>query len=166
MKWIGAIWSIVAFAIMAWIGLAAPSTSIAADDDLSGLYVTWPPIEPDKAIAAWLIKKHVAPDARFIFVKRGSPISQGIPFDVPGADFVRDHRRCTSEAVIQSYQIKNSKASQLASLARRIEIAYWAASFTEAETELIEKIGEISVTTTNYEAGLIQAIKLVNEWPK
>ena len=164
MKKIRASQAFAVCAIMIWAGLA--ETSIAAEDNLNGPYTTWPPIEPDKAIAAWIIKKHVDPAARFVFVERGTAISQGIPFDVPGSKYIRDQRRCASEAIIQSFQVQDEKASQLASLARRIEIAFWAANFTAEEDALINEISEISATTTNYEEGLSQAIKLVDKWPK
>lgn len=154
----------VAIAIlMAWCGLHV--TGNAADGTNGTLYVTWPPIEPDKAIAAWLIKTFVNPDARFVFVERGTAVTEGIPFDIPGADFVRDHRRCTSEAVIQSYKIEDAKAMGLANLSQRVEIAYWRASFSEEEAGLIYQIKDISASTTNDAKGLIQAIKLIENWP-
>lgn len=162
MKKIVANLAFAVFAIIIWVGLASPS--IAAEKDLNGPYVTWPPIEPDKAVAAWLIKKYVAPDARFVFVERGTSISQGIPFDVPGSKYVRDQHRCASETIIQSYRIQDDKASQLANLARRVEIAYWCASFTEAENTLIDNIRNVSAAVTNNESGLMQAVKLVDEW--
>lgn len=154
----------VAMAIlMAWCGLHV--TGNAADGTNGTLYVTWPPIEPDKAIAAWLIKTFVNPDARFVFVERGISVSEGIPFDIPGSAYIRDQRRCTSEAIIQSFNIQDEKAGQLASLARRIEFAYWATSFTEEETYLINRIGNISSAATNYESALSRAFELIDKWP-
>ncbi len=156
--------TLVAVALMTLSGYQ--TTGNAADGTNETLYVTWPPIEPDKAIAAWLIKTFVSPGARFVFVERGTAVTEGIPFDIPGSKFIRDQRRCTSEAIIGSFNIQDEKATRLAALARQIEIAYWAASFTEAENSLIIKIGATSAATTNYEDGLTQAIKLVDEWPQ
>lgn len=153
----------VAIAIlMAWYGFQV--TGDAANGTNDNLYVTWPPVEPDKAIAAWLIIKYVAPDARFAFVERGTSISNGILFDVPGADYTRDHRRCTSEAVIHSYHIKDKKALDLANLARRAEIAFWADDFSAEENALINEIRDLSSATTNFIAGMKRAIELVDEW--
>lgn len=150
------------FALMTWCGFRGASN--AADGTNGTLYVTWPPVEPDKAIAAWLIIKYVAPDARFAFVERGTSISNGILFDVPGAEYTRDHRRCTSEAVIHSYSIKDKKALSLANLARRVEIAFWADDFSAEENALINKIRDLSSATTNFNAGMKRAIELVDEW--
>lgn len=152
------------FALMTWCGFRGASN--ASDGTNGTLYVTWPPVEPDKAIAAWLIIKYVSPDAHFAFVERGTAVSKGIPFDIPGSKYIRDQRRCTSEAIIQSFNIPDEKANRLASLARRIEIAYWAASFTEAEAKLIADIEKSTAITTNSEAGLLQAIKLLDGWSK
>lgn len=127
-------------------------------------YVTWPPIEPDKAIAAWLIKEYVNPQAQFVFLERGTAVSNGISFDIPGSEFARDPRRCTSESIIQAYGITNGMAVELAGLARRFEIAYWCASFSENENALINEIGDISTAETNHIVGLTQAIEAISLW--
>lgn len=127
-------------------------------------YVTWPPIEPDKAIAAWLIKEYVNPQAQFVFLERGTAVSNGISFDIPGSEFARDPRRCTSESIIQAYGITNGMAVELAGLARRFEIAYWCASFSEDENALIKDIGGISTAETNHLVGLTRAIDAVGNW--
>lgn len=151
-----------AWAVWAWMSIFA-LPSLFAEDSPKSPYITWPPIEPDKTIAAWLIKMHVDTDARFVFAERGTTVSNGIPFDVPGSQYARDHRRCTSEAVIQLHDIQDEHALKLADLARRIEMAYWAAEFTTEETLIITKISHISSTTTNIETGFSEAMQLLDK---
>ena len=104
------------------------------------VYVSWLPMEPDKCIAAWLIQTHVHPDARFRFMEKGAPITEGIPFDVPGSDYMRNHRQCASEVVLEKHGITNAEARAAANLARRIEISYWCATFTDEEQPLVDRL--------------------------
>ena len=50
-------------------------------------WVTWENVGVDRMACAWLIRKHIDPDAEFLFVPYGSQeLPKGAePFDIPGA---------------------------------------------------------------------------------
>lgn len=112
-----------------------------SDDDL---YVTWPPLEPDKAIAAWLLRQYINTNAVFQFLEKGAAISSGISFDIPGSAYIRDHRMCTSEKVLAVHGIEDPIAHKLGILARKIEITQWYASYTDEEQALVDRLVHLS----------------------
>ena len=128
------------------------------------MYVTWPPLEPDKCVAAWLLKVHVDRDAKFVFLMKGTPVSNGIAFDVPGSKYIRNHRHSTSEVVIHLHDIKDTKAVTLGQLARRIELGFWHATFTDNEQPLVSKLSEIKATRTNHAEALVKAFAALDAW--
>ncbi|MBU0677022.1 MAG: chromate resistance protein [Verrucomicrobia bacterium] len=126
------------------------------------LYVTWPPVEPDKCVAAWIIKSYVQTNASFHFIERGTTVTNGIVFDVPGSDYIRDHRLCASEKVVTKHGIKNSQALAAADLARRIEIGFWHAEFTEKERVVVDELRSIQTATNAPEVKLQRAFNLLS----
>ena len=66
------------------------------------VYASWETMEFDKCVAAWLIVRFLDPEAEFVFFPKGTEITEGIVFDVPGADWSRKHRRCTSQCIWDS----------------------------------------------------------------
>lgn len=127
-------------------------------------YVTWSTIEPDKCIAAWLIKTHVNTNAIFAFVPKGAAITGGIPFDAPGSKYVRDHKRSASEVVIAIHRIREPKPLALGRLARKLEIGLWHASFTDKEAPLAEKLMRLSNDRRPPLAVLKEAFKVLADW--
>ena len=103
-------------------------------------FVTWDTLEPDKVIAAWLIKTHVDTNAVFQFVSTGTPIEKGVPFDIPGSSYARDHRHSASEQVLRIHAIRDPKAAALGRLARKLELGRWHAVFTDPEKPLADAL--------------------------
>ena len=127
-------------------------------------YVTWETIEPDKCIAAWLIRTHVATNAVFKFVPKGTPITNGIPFDVPGSTLVRDARRSASEVVIDRHKIKDAKALSLGRLARKMELGFWHASYTQREQPLAEKLRQFAKDPRESHVVCMDAFAALSAW--
>ena len=127
-------------------------------------YVTWDTIEPDKCIAAWLIKTHVATNAVFTFLPKGTKITGGIPFDVPGSKIVRDARRSASEVLIDRHKIKDAKARSLGALARKMELGFWHASYTRREQPLAEKLRQLAKDPREPHAVLMDAFAALSAW--
>jgi len=127
-------------------------------------YVTWPPVEPDKSIAIWLMKTYVDPEATFEFVRKGSSPTNGIAFDIPGSVYIRNHRRCASEIVIHRHHIEDAKATALGALARKMEMNFWYATYTEREQPLADALMKLWQSDKQPEEVLEQALVILDEW--
>lgn len=89
------------------------------------IYASWDSLEFDKGVAAWLIVRFRDPQAKFVFYPSGTDIDQGRLFDVPGAEWSRKHRQCTSDCIWESLSIQDPSAEQIVMMAHNIEINYW-----------------------------------------
>ncbi|MEE9370878.1 MAG: chromate resistance protein ChrB domain-containing protein [Sedimentisphaerales bacterium] len=89
------------------------------------IYTSWDTMEFDKCVAAWLIIRFIDKDAQFRFVPRDTQITQGVPFDIPGANWSRKHRKCTSQCILESIDKPDSVVEQIVSIASRTELNFW-----------------------------------------
>lgn len=66
-------------------------------------WVTWEQVGVDRMACAWLIRRHIDPDAEFLFVPVGHhPLPEGAePFDIPGARFAHHQGRCTFSTLLR-----------------------------------------------------------------
>lgn len=94
-------------------------------DSAEHIYASWDTMEFDKCVAAWLIVRFIDKDAKFVFYPQGAEISQGILFDVPGADWSRKHRQCTSQCILESIENPDSAIEEIVSIASRTELNFW-----------------------------------------
>jgi len=101
-----------------------PIEKESAQPDLH-LYVSWDTMEFDKCLAAWLIVRFIDNQAKFKLVANNTEITEGIPFDVPGADWSRKHRQCTSQCVLQSIPQPDDALKRLVTMASRTELNFW-----------------------------------------
>lgn len=153
-----------------WIGILlflllwTPSGTRAQVESSNHIFVSWTPLEPDMCIAAWLYKNHVDPAAEFRFVPRGAVITNGIPFDVPGSRYVRDHKRSASEWVIENHRLADPKAAALGALARKLELGFWNAVYSDAEQPLIDSLKSILGSPASPNAALEQSFTLLDAW--
>jgi len=107
------------------------------------VYVSWDTMEFDKCLAAWLIVRFVDKDAQFRFVPKGTELIEGIPFDIPGADWARKHRTCTSQYVLELIDDPDPTIERIVSIAAQIELNFWQLDrFPEAQ-ECFYKAEEI-----------------------
>ena len=127
-------------------------------------FVSWPPLEPDKCIAAWLMKTYVNTNTSFSFLPKGTTPTNGIPFDIPGSNWSRDHRYCVSEKVMQKSKVTPPEALALIELSRKAEMGFWAASFSQRETELIEQLKQLQLTEMDYSDQLQSAFSIIETW--
>lgn len=88
-------------------------------------YVTRESLEPDKLASIWLIKRHVDKEARFVFVAAGIPLTNGIPFDTPEAEFRRYAKLSCFESILKRHQITDPALRHIGELIHDIEINYW-----------------------------------------
>lgn len=105
-----------------------PSTSVQPQGKTGSaehIYVSWDTIEFDKCVAAWLIVRFIDEDAQFRFVPKNTQIVEGIPFDIPGVDWSRKHRKCTSQCVLESIDNPDPAVRRIVSIASRTELNFW-----------------------------------------
>ena len=143
------------------VGLLLKTPTLTAESDV---YVSWPPIEPDKCIAAWLLKTYVNTNAQFMFDEKGSTTTEGILFDIPGSKYIRGAKKCASEAVIEIHEIKEPKAIALAELARKLELGFWHATYTSSEKALAGKLQALRESKATPRDAMIEGLETISAW--
>lgn len=89
------------------------------------LYVSWDTIEFDKCVSVWLITRFINPNAKFDYVPQGTEINEGIAFDIPGAEWSRKHRKCTSMCIAETIGLEDMAAKQIVDMAGKVELNFW-----------------------------------------
>ncbi len=79
-------------------------------------WVTWENVGVDRMGCAWLIRKQIDPDARFLFVPRGSQeLPKGAePFDVPGVRLSHHQGHCSFHAILKEYKLTDPVLHRIA----------------------------------------------------
>ena len=77
----------------------------------------------ERIACPWLIKKFVDSEAEFIFVAPSKVLEMAeklnaIPFDVPGAELGHKGDKCTFDAIIEKYGLKDPALLELAKIVR------------------------------------------------
>ena len=72
-------------------------------------WVTWENVGIDRIGCAWLIRKHIDPNADFLFVPEGSKELPGDaePFDVPGARLSHHGGHSSFHAFLREYRLED-----------------------------------------------------------
>src|SRR5262245_50988939 len=108
-------------AALACLVLAATGAADAATR-----YATTPAVEPDRCATAWVIRRHVEPEATFEFYPEGE-LPEGVtPFDLPEAELRRDARRAALEVLIAREHLADPFVLYLGRMVHDVEIRAWA----------------------------------------
>jgi hypothetical protein len=86
-------------------------------------WVTREYVHVDRTACPWLIKKFVDPKAEFIFVsvERIEDVvkkEKAIPYDVPGVDLGHHGNKCSFDAIVEKYKIKDPSVLKMAKIVR------------------------------------------------
>jgi hypothetical protein len=86
-------------------------------------WVTREYVHVDRTACPWLIKKFVDPKAEFIFVPVGRiedvvKKEKAIPYDVPGVDLGHHGNKCSFDAIVEKYEIKDPSVLKMAKIVR------------------------------------------------
>ncbi len=69
-------------------------------------WATRPGVHIDRAACAWLIRRHIDPEARFVFVEDVAEAPAGaICFDIPGATLGHRDGECSFETMLREYEL-------------------------------------------------------------
>jgi len=86
-------------------------------------WVTRQHVHVDRTACPWLIKKFVDPKAEFIFVpvekiEETAKKEKAIPYDAPGVELGHRGDRCSFDAIVEKYKIKDPAVLELAKIVR------------------------------------------------
>ncbi len=115
--------AIVLVAFVFWPGRMRPQDRVSMPAE--HVYVSWDTMEFDKCVAVWLILRFIDKDAQFRFVPTDTEITQGKPFDIPGAEWSRKHRKCTSQCILESIKSTDPAVEKIVLIASRTELNFW-----------------------------------------
>jgi len=90
-------------------------------------WVTREHVKVDRVACPWLIRKFVDPKAEFIFVgaERVLEVARregGIPFDVQGAELGHRNGKCSFEAIVAKYKIRDAAVQMLAEIVHGADV--------------------------------------------
>ena len=86
------------------------------EDYRSKLWITRPRPEIDRVGSAWLIRKFIDPDAKFVFANTPSETPEAIPYDMFEVEFSHHGDCCTFETFIERFGIRDRAVRRLAEL--------------------------------------------------
>jgi hypothetical protein len=94
-------------------------------------WITRKDVKVDRVACPWLIRKFVDPEAEFLFAPESELLTRAkearaIPFDAPRQPEVQlNHRgqRCTFEAIVEDYELKDPAIARLALIVRAADMA-------------------------------------------
>ena len=90
-------------------------------------WITREKVKVDRVACPWLIRKFVDPEAEFLFVPEGEILQMAeregaIPFDAPGVELGHHEGRCSFEAIVAKYAIKDEAVHLLARIVHSADV--------------------------------------------
>lgn len=76
----------------------------------------------DRCGSVWLIKRFVDPKAEFVFVEEGDELPGAIPFDMSGVELGHHRGRCTFEAILAKYKLKDPVLAEMGRVIRSADL--------------------------------------------
>jgi hypothetical protein len=101
----------------------APPVAVAPLPELRGrLWATRPRPHIDRLASAWLIKRFIDHDARFLCAPPEQFPAEAIPFDVMGAEFGHQGEDCTFETLFRRSGLDDPRLSTLAEIVHEADL--------------------------------------------
>jgi hypothetical protein len=80
-------------------------------------------VHVDRTACPWLIKRFVDPEAEFLFVpvekiEETVKKEKAIPYDAPGVELGHHGGKCSFDAIVEKYKIKDPAVLELAKIVR------------------------------------------------
>jgi hypothetical protein len=86
------------------------------------LWATRPRPHIDRLASAWLVRRFIDADARFLFAPPTEFPSEAVPFDVMGAEFGHQGEDCTFETLLRRTGLRDRKLAVLAEIVHEADI--------------------------------------------
>jgi len=126
-------------------------------------FVTWDTLEPDSLASVWLIKRFVYPDASFSFIPKGSPITNGIPFDTPESKFRRYHAISCFQSILREHPINDPAVIRIGEITHDIEINYWGEKRFPESVRLAQRIRDITEREADPQACISACLTILDD---
>ena len=84
------------------------------------VWVTRPRPGIDRMASAWLIRRFIAPDARFVF--SSAPERDQVPFDMADVDFGHHGSECTYETLMRRFGLRDGSAVRIGQLVHDLDL--------------------------------------------
>ncbi|HEX2676513.1 MAG TPA: chromate resistance protein ChrB domain-containing protein, partial [Polyangiales bacterium] len=112
--------------IEAWI--AAGGALDAKPRNASTRWVTRERPKIDRIACPWLVKRFVDPDAEFLYVPTKDVLAtarakDAMPYDIPDVHFSHEGERCSFDAFVKHYRLRDPALQQLAVIVRAADTA-------------------------------------------
>lgn len=93
-------------------------------------WVTWEYVHVDRTACPWLINRFIDPKAQFMFVpaeKIPEPVKKenAIPYDAPGVELGHHGQKCSFDALIKKYNVKDPAVLRFAEIVRAAHGHAW-----------------------------------------
>lgn len=87
-------------------------------------WVTWENIGVDRMASAWLIRKHIDPQAEFIFVSADTKSlpDSAEPFDIPGVRYSHHRGHCTFHTLLKEFKLIDPVLTRIARIVDEADI--------------------------------------------
>ena len=87
-------------------------------------WITWENVGVDRMACAWLIRRHIDPQAEFIFVPTGTkPLPEGAePFDIPGVRYSHHRGHCTFFTLLKEHKLKDPVLQRIAQIVDEADV--------------------------------------------
>jgi len=100
-----------------------PGDAVLRSEDYRGrTWLTRPRPGVDRAGSAWLIRRFIDPQARFVFAERPRTPSKAVPFDMYDVEFSHRGGQCTFEVLSERFGIADASAAQLGRLVHDVDL--------------------------------------------
>ncbi|MCI0612443.1 chromate resistance protein [bacterium] len=90
-------------------------------------WVTREKVKVDRVACPWLIKKFIDPNAEFLFVPASDVMQvaereKAIPYDVPNVELGHVEGRCSFEAIVEKYDLKDPALKMLSRIVHGADV--------------------------------------------
>jgi hypothetical protein len=90
-------------------------------------WITRSHVHVDRVACPWLIQRFVDSEAEFLFVARSevervANETGAIPFDIPGAELGHHDGRCSFEAILARYELRDPALARLARIVHAADV--------------------------------------------
>ena len=146
---------VILFSALQTVGICRESKTV---------FSTWDIFEPDKLASIWLIKRFIDPEARIKLYPKGEPITEGIPFDTPDAEFRRYHNISTYEMFRQHYKIDDPRCRYISRIIHDIEINTWEKKVMVESRFMIDAVQKIVDDADSPDEIILKGIRLFDHF--
>jgi hypothetical protein len=86
-------------------------------------WVTRPGVHIDRAACAWLIRRHIDPEAEFVFAADPARLpADATPFDMRGVELGHHGGDCSFETILRRYQLDDPVLWKLAEIVHEADL--------------------------------------------